>query len=106
MTVPANLTALAVGECFRAEPTSEDSEVEDLFELEEMARDWEGAALDVGGLGDSVVSPLGRTPSANHTLLCSRERDPKQNMHNEIPNAYRQKLQIIPMNNKKKANDA
>ena len=57
-----------------AKPTSEDSDVEDLFE---MARDWEGAGLEVGGLGDSAVSPLGRTPSANHTLLCSRDRDPK-----------------------------
>lgn len=100
MTIPANLIALVVGECFRAEPTSEDSEVEDLFELEEMASDWDGAALDVGGLGDSVVSPLGRTPSANHTLLCSRERDPKQNRPNEIPKAHEPKLQIIPMNNK------
>lgn len=62
---------------FCAEPTSEDSEVEDLFENVEMASDWEGAGLEVGGLGDSAVSPFGRTPSANHTLLCSRDRDPK-----------------------------
>lgn len=60
-----------------AKPTSEESEVEDLFEYVEMASDWEGAGLEVGGLGDSAVSPLGRTPSANHTLLCSRERDTK-----------------------------
>lgn len=64
-------------DAFHARPTSEDSEVEDLFEYVEMARDWEGAGLEVGGLGESVVSPLGRTPSANHTLLCSRVRDPK-----------------------------
>lgn len=66
---------------FCSKPTSEDSEVEDLFEHVEMANDWEGAGLEVGGLGDSVVSPLGRTPSANHTLLCSRERDPKHRRH-------------------------
>lgn len=62
---------------FHAEPTSEDSEVVDLFEYVEMASDWEGAGLEVGGFGDSAVSPLGRTPSANHTLLCSRVKDPK-----------------------------
>lgn len=65
---------------FRAKPTSEDSEVEDLFEYVEMASDWEGAGLEVAGLGDSAVSPFGRTPSANHTLLCSRDRDPKDDM--------------------------
>lgn len=51
--------------------------MEDLFEYAEMASDWEGAGLEVGGLGASVASPFGRTPSANHTLLCSRDRDPK-----------------------------
>lgn len=60
-----------------AKPTSEDSEVEDLLEYVEMASDWDGAGLEVGGLGDSAVSPLGSTPSANHTLLCSRVRDPE-----------------------------
>ncbi len=62
---------------FHAKPTSEDSEVEDLFEYEEMASVWEGAGLEVGGLGDSAVSPFGKTPSANQTRLCSRDRDPK-----------------------------
>lgn len=63
-----------------AKATSEDSKVEDLFEYVEMASDWEGTGLEVGGLGDSAVSPFGRTPSANHTLLCSRDRDPKDDM--------------------------
>lgn len=49
-----------------------------MFEYAEMASDWEGAGLGVGGLGASVASPFGRTPSANHTLLCSRDRDPKK----------------------------
>lgn len=62
----------------RAKPTSEDSELEVLLEYVEMASDCEGAGLDVGGLGDSAVSPFGRTPSANQTLLCSRVRDPKK----------------------------
>lgn len=57
--------------------TSEESEVVDLFEYVETASDWEGAELEAEGLEDSAVSPLGRTPSENHTLLCSRERDPK-----------------------------
>lgn len=46
-----------------------------------MASDCEGAELEVGGLGDSAASPLGRTPSANHTLLCSRETDPECQRH-------------------------
>lgn len=50
--------------------------MEDLFEYVETACAWEGAGLEVDGLGDSVVSPFGRTPSANHTLLCSRDKDP------------------------------
>ena len=79
-TIHADLTALTLN-VFPAEPTSKESEVEDLFEHEEMARDWAGAGLEVGGLGDSAVSPLGRTPSANHTLLCSRESDPKPESH-------------------------
>ena len=55
--------------------------MEDLLEPEEMASEWEGAGLEVGGLGDSAASPLGRTPSANHTLLCSRVRDPTRGTH-------------------------
>lgn len=57
--------------------TSEDSVVEDLFENVETARDWEGAELEAEGLEDSAASLLGRTPSANHTLLWSREMEPK-----------------------------
>lgn len=64
-----------------AKRTSAESGLEDLFEYVEMASDCEGAGLEVGGLGGSVVSPLGRTPSANHTLLCSRERDPNTEHH-------------------------
>lgn len=59
---------------FRGEPTSKDSEVEDLFEYVEIASACDGVELAVGGLGVSPVSPLGSTPSANHTLLCSRVR--------------------------------
>lgn len=55
-----------------------------------MASDCEGAELEVGGLGDSAASPLGRTPSANHTLLCSRETDPECQRHFV---GLRQKLQ-------------
>lgn len=36
--------------------------------------DGGGARLAGGGLEDSAVSPFGRTPSANHTRLCSRVR--------------------------------
>lgn len=46
--------------------------MEDLCEYMEIARDCEGVELEAGGLGDSAVSPLGSSPSANHTLLCSR----------------------------------
>lgn len=35
-----------------------------------------GAGAAAGGLDDSAASPLGRTPSAKHTLLCSRVRIP------------------------------
>lgn len=49
-----------------------------MFELAEMASDCEEAGPGARGLGDtSDPSPLGRTPSANHTLLCSRVRDAK-----------------------------
>lgn len=52
--------------------------MEDLLEKAELMRGWEGAELEDGGLEESVASPLGRTPSANHTLLWSRDPDPKQ----------------------------
>lgn len=61
----------------RAEHTSECSAVQDLFEYVDMAIEWEGAGLDDAGFGDSDASPLGSSPSANHTLLCSRVRVPE-----------------------------
>lgn len=52
--------------------------MEDLFENVEMPSDWDGAGLEL--FGDSAVSPFGRTPSANHTLLWSLDRDPTPKM--------------------------
>lgn len=63
---------------FHATLTSEESDVEDLFDNVETACDWEGAELEAEGLEDSAVSLLGRTPSANHTLLWSRETEPRR----------------------------
>lgn len=68
---------------FGAKPTSEASEPEDLFVYGETASDREGAWLVVGGLGGSAVSPLGKIPSANHTLRCSRVSDPAGKRHAE-----------------------
>lgn len=60
------------------ELTSEASGVAALLEQVEATRDREDGEPEDGGLEDSAASPFGRTPSANQTLLWSRDREPKQ----------------------------
>lgn len=59
-----------------------------------MASDWEGGWLEVGGLGDSAASPFGRTPSANHTLRCSRDMDPKSEKKKKFRFAKKQCMEV------------
>lgn len=53
----------------------------DLLEIWDTAGGWTGFGFgfEAGALEESVVSPLGKIPSANQTLLCSREREPASN---------------------------
>lgn len=50
----------------------------DLLEIWDTAGGWAGleCGFGAGPLEESVVSPLGKIPSANQTLLCSRDREP------------------------------
>lgn len=51
---------------------------EDLFVYWDAATGCEGLEFAAGALEESVASPLGRMPSANQTLLCSRGREPSE----------------------------
>lgn len=52
----------------------------DLFEIWDTAGGWTGFEFWFGAvpLEESVVSPFGKIPSENQTLLCSRDRGPAE----------------------------
>lgn len=56
--------------------TSEALPPEDLLEYWDTAAGCEGLGFGVGPFEESVASPLGKIPSANQTLLCSRGTEP------------------------------
>ncbi len=56
--------------------TSEALAPEDLFEYWDAATGCVGLGFAAGPLEESVASPLGKMPSANQTLLCSRGTEP------------------------------